>query len=166
MPGEDAEWPFTLHVWMGAAGLVVLTLFWIWTLLRDRAETRLSQLVPWFSLNRLRAIESEAFGVVRDILRRRPPSLDLPALSSAVHGLGLLLATFLAASGAAWYFLLTGTPWARTALGWHELAGNFMWVYLIGHATMALLHQAMGDRVLSRMFGWGAQARRSTAAAE
>jgi hypothetical protein len=41
-----------------------------------------------------------------------------------------------------------------------------MWVYLIVHASMALLHQALGDKVLSRMFGFGTQARRSAAPAE
>jgi hypothetical protein len=41
-----------------------------------------------------------------------------------------------------------------------------MWAYLIGHASMALLHQALGDKVFSRMFGFGAQARNSPAPAE
>jgi cytochrome b561 len=166
MPGEDPEWPFALHTWAGVAGLVVLLIFWSWTILRGRSETRLSQLVPWFLPSRLQAIAEEALAFVRDIGQLRAPSLALPASSSAVHGLGLLLATFLAASGSAWFFVLTGTPWARTVLGLHKLAGNLMWVYLIVHASMALLHQALGDKVLSRMFGFGTQARRSAAPAE
>jgi cytochrome b561 len=165
-PGDDPELPYSLHTWIGTAGLFVLMLFWLWTLLRDRGETRLSQLVPWFSPSRLHAIGDEAFGVARDIAQWRAPSLDLPAISSAVHGLGLLLATFLAASGAAWFFAFTGTPYGRTILSLHELAGNFMWAYLVGHATMALLHQALGDKVFSRMFGFGAQTPRSAAPAE
>ena len=60
----------------------------------------------------------------------------------------------------------TGTPYGRTVLGLHKLAGNLMWAYLIGHASMALLHQALGDKVFSRMFGFGAQARNSPAPAE
>ena len=166
MPGEDPEWPFALHTWAGVAGLVVLLIFWSWAILRGRSETRLSQLVPWFLPSRLRAIAEEALAFVRDIGQLRAPSLDLPASSSAVHGLGLLLATFLAASGSAWFFVLTGTPWARTVLGLHKLAGNLMWAYLIGHATMALLHQALGHRVISRMFGFDTQTRRSAAPAE
>ncbi len=165
-PGEDPDWPFALHTWIGSAGLLALMAFWLWTLLRDRAETRLSQLVPWFSPRRMMVIADEVFAVVDGLLRRQAPSLHLPALSSAVHGLGLLLATFMAASGVAWFFVFTGTPYGRTVLGLHALAGNFMWAYLIGHATMALLHQALGDRALSRMFGIGAQARPSAAPAE
>ena len=34
----------------------------------------------------------------------------------------------------------------------HKLAGNVMWAYLIGHAAMALAHQALGDDVFGRMF--------------
>ena len=105
-------------------------------------------------------------GVARDIVRLRAPSLDVPAISSAVHGLGLLLATFLATSGAAWFFAFTGGPYGRIVLGLHKLAGDLMWAYLIGHASMALLHQALGDKVFSRMFGFGAQARNPPAPAE
>jgi cytochrome b561 len=166
LPGEDAEWPYTLHTWIGSAGLLVLGLFWVWTLLRDRSETPLSRLAPWFSPSRLRAIGAEIAGVVGHLRQWRAPPLDLPAISAATHGLGLLLATFLAASGAAWFYALAGTPIGRTVLGLHQLAGNFMWAYLIGHASMALLHQALGDKVLSRMFGFGPEDRRSAAPAQ
>jgi hypothetical protein len=74
------------------------------------------------------------------------------ALSSAVHGLGLLLATFLAMSGAAWLYLFTGTPYGRIVLMAHKLAGNVMWAYLIAHAMAALAHEARGDRIFARMF--------------
>ena len=166
LPGDDPELPYSLHTWFGTAGLFVLMLFWLWTLLRNRAETSFFQLVPWFSPSRLKSIRDEAVDVAAEIVRMRTPSLDLPGISSAVHGLGLLLATFLAISGAAWFFVFTGTSWARTVLGLHSLAGNLMWAYLVGHAGMALIHQALGDRVLSRMFGLDRQRPRSTAAAE
>ena len=165
-PGDDPGWPYTLHTWIGATGLVVLTLFWLWTLRRSASETPLSQLVPWFSLNRLRMILREVAGAAQSLLNLRLPSLQLPALSSAVHGLGLLLATFLGASGAAWMFGFNGTRYGRTIVGLHELAGNVMWAYLVGHAAMALLHQALGDRVMSRMFWLGKEARRSALTAE
>ena len=80
MPGDDPELPYSLHTWIGTGGLFVLMLFWLWTLVRDRAEIRLSQLVPWFSPRRLQSIGDEAFGVARDIVRLRPPSLDVPAI--------------------------------------------------------------------------------------
>ena len=166
MPGEDPEWPFVLHTWIGASGLLILMAFWLWTLIRDRSETKFAQLFPWFSPTRLRAIGRDLSGVARSAVRLRAPSVELPALSSAVHGLGLSLATFLAATGAAWFFALTGTPYARTVLGLHKLAGNLMWVYLVGHATMALLHQALGDEVFARMFWVGRRPCRGSVPAE
>ena len=165
-PGDDPEWPYTLHTWIGTAGLAILTLFWLWALRRNPSEIRLSQLVPWFSPTRLQAIGREMFGAAHNLLKLRAPSFRFPAVSSAVHGLGLLLATFLATSGVAWFFALHGTPYGRIVLGLHQLAGNAMWAYLIGHATMAVLHQALGDRVISRMFWLGKEGRGSAIPAE
>jgi cytochrome b561 len=166
LPGEEPGWPFVIHEWIGLAGVGVITLFWLWSLARNSAETPLSRLFPWFSLKRLSDIFDEISGFARDVLALRMPSLELDATSSAVHGLGLMLASFLALSGAAWYFFFAGTPNAKTVMGLHSLAGNLMWVYLIGHASMAVLHQLAGDEVFSRMFWFRRRARQIQAPAE
>ncbi len=152
LPGEEPDWPFALHTWIGSAGLGILALFWMWTLVRDSSETRLSALFPWFSPARLRAMEAEVGDLFGDLRKLRRPSRALDAVASAVHGLGLTLATFLVGSGVAWLYVFQGTPAARVVLGMHKLAGNVMWAYLIGHAAMALAHQALGDDVFGRMF--------------
>jgi cytochrome b561 len=151
LPGEDPDWPYVLHTWVGAAGLAVLALFWLWTLARDRSETRLSALFPWFSPQRLHAIVHDVRGLIRDLRMLRMPGLEMNALASAFHGLGVTLATLMAGSGVAYLYLL-GSPAARVVLQMHKLGGNGMWAYLIGHATMALVHQALGDNVFARMF--------------
>ena len=162
LPGEVPDWPFALHQQAGLAGLGVLSLFWLWTLIRDERETPLERLFPWFSRDALAALVGDARAIVRAVLRGKTPPLHLDALASAVHGLGLLLATFLAMSGAAWFALFTGTPYGRMALAAHSLAGNVMWVYLIAHALATLAHEARGDRILARMF-WIRRRRRGAA---
>ena len=152
LPGEDAEWPFKMHQGAGLAGLGALTLFWIWTLVRDRSETSLASLFPWFDAASLRALFADVASPLRRIASGRWPSFELPALASAVHGLGLALASFLALTGSAWYFLAQGTAYGKPLLGLHSLAGNLMWAYVIGHAAMGVAHQLGGDNVFSRMF--------------
>ena len=133
-------------------GRIVLMLFWLWTLMRDERETPLQRLFPWFSKEALADVVADIEAIVRAAARFRAPPLHLDALSSAVHGLGLLLATFLAMSGALWFALFTGTAYGRIVLSLHALAGNLMWAYLTVHAVAALLHQARGDRIFARMF--------------
>jgi cytochrome b561 len=156
LPGDDPAWPFLLHQWIGVAGLVALGVFWVWTLARHRLETPLGRLVPWFSIDGWRAVFVDA---MRSIGRLtgvgtaggRPEPED-GALASAVHGLGLLVASAMAVSGAAYLFLFEGTSSGRLVLGLHKLFANFMWAYLIGHAGVAIVHAILGDDVLSRMF--------------
>ena len=158
LPGETPDWPFALHEQVGLVGLGVLMLFWLWTLIRDERETPLQRLFPWFSKEAFADVAGDVEAIAKAVVRRRAPPLHLDALSSAVHGLGLLLATFLVMSGALWFALFTGTPYGRIVLSLHALAGNLMWAYLIAHASAALLHQARGDRIFARMF-WVRQRR-------
>jgi len=163
LPGDDPEAPMLAHQWIGSAGLVVVLLFWLWTLVRHASETGLSALVPWFSRRRLAALADDARAVVAALAeRRRPPTLD--AIPSAVHGLGLLTATALAASGFAWWWVFEGTAMGGALLTAHSALGNLMWAYLIAHAGMAVGHQFVDRDLFARMF-WFAP-RRSPSAAE
>jgi hypothetical protein len=166
-PGEDPTWPFVLHEWMGVAAFAVLALFWVWTLLRHRSETPLSRLIPWFSAARFRAVLIDAKRMAGRLFALRAPddSADHAdgALASAVHGLGLLVASVMAASGASYFFFFEGTSIGAAVLGLHKLFANLMWAYLIGHASLAMLHAVLGDDILARMF-W--LRRRKTSPAE
>jgi cytochrome b561 len=159
-PGEEADWPFLTHQRIGVVGVAILFSFWLWLCVRHRRETSLGAMFPWLSLNRLRALFAEILVIAIGLSAGRFRTEYLDAIPSAIHGLGLSLATFMAASGAAWFFFLQGSHAGRVAIGLHGLAGNLMWVYLIGHAAMAATHQALGNNVLSRMF-WISRAYRS-----
>ncbi len=70
-------------------------------------------------------------------------------LASAVHGLGLLAALSMGASGA-WLYTLA-IP-GGIVLELHKIVANLMWAYVVGHAGLAVLHQLTGHRMLQRMF--------------
>ena len=88
-------------------------------------------------------------------MRLPVPVVESP-LASATHGLGLLMATVMAVTGAVVYFQMGVdggmTDLGHQALAIHRPAANLMWAYLIGHASIALLHQMSGHQVLQRMF--------------
>ena len=152
LPGDDPEWPFVSHQWLGAAGFAVAFLFWAWTLIRDPREPRPGALLPWLSRGRLTAVVNDAFDILRAVVSRRPPRGDHQALASAVHGLGLLTASFLAVSGTVWWLVFEGTTRGRPVLAAHAFAGNLMWGYVLAHAGMAALRQVLGDDIFARMF--------------
>lgn len=151
LPGEEPELPYQLHTWIGIAGFVTVLAFWIWSLLRRR-ETSFSELIPWFSSTRRQALYADIRKHLRILISFRLPEDDHGGLSSAVHGLGLLVVTAMATSGTLYYFLFQGTAPGKLILEVHEILSNFMWAYLIGHATLALIHQAMGHPIFARMF--------------
>jgi cytochrome b561 len=155
-PGDDPAWPFLLHEWVGVAGLAILVLFWTWTLLRHRSETPLSRLIPWFSGAGYRAVFVDAKRSVDRLISLGTPRDGAEdaagALASAVHGLGLLVASAMALSGAAYFFFFEGTSLGAPVLGLHKLFANFMWAYLIGHGSLAILHALWGDDILPTMF--------------
>lgn len=114
-------------------------------------------MVPWFSAGKLRALSEDIGRHLAALIRLRLP---LPAeaspLASATHGVGLIVASVMAVTGAVVYFQMgpTGalTDFGRSALDIHRPAANLMWAYLIGHASVGLLHQISGHHVLQRMF--------------
>jgi cytochrome b561 len=150
-PGEAAAWPFIVHEWVGIAGFVILTLFWLWAFLRHGSETSLMSLVPWLSASGWRGLLADLKRTTSDIVTWTAPR-HTAALASAVHGLGLLAASAMAISGAAYFLVLAGTRLGGLVLELHKFVANFMWVYLIGHASMAIVHAILGSGVVGRMF--------------
>jgi len=154
-PGVPGNLAFSVHQVVGLGTLGVLAGFWLWTLLRRR-EHGFTALVPWFSRSRRAAVWGDARAHVSALRRLRLPLPGgEPPLASAVHGLGLLIATTMAATGAT-VFAGMGPEgalpaWADAALNVHKASANLMWAYLIGHPAVALLHEAMGHRLLRGM---------------
>ncbi len=155
-PRRPIETAFQLHAWVGVVSFGVIIAVWIWTLVR-RSEAGVGAFVPWFSAARRRAVidDLRAYAVALPRLQL-PDSTAHSAFANAVHGLGLLLATYLAATGFAVYMQMAADG-SMTRLGhmladWHGALANVMWAYLIGHAAMALLHQVMGEGLLRKMW--------------
>lgn len=146
-PGD--QW-FEVHENVGLAALAVLAGFWIWTMVRTR-EVSLAMLFPWFSLRRMRDVLADLKDHLRAIGRGKLPLSEAKPLANAAHGLGLIIATIMAVTGAAGYFI----PQARALLGVHKAVSTLMWAYLVGHAGIAVLHEIKGDRVIRRVFTFG-----------
>lgn len=155
-PGGGGNLGYELHQAIGLASIGILGLFWAWTVVRQR-EHGLADLLPWFSVQRRRAVLQDIAKHARSLVQcRLPDPEDETPLASAVHGLGLLAATAMALTGLA-VFVMMGQDGAlvgpgRLFLDVHRVAANAMWAYLIGHAALALLHQVAGHLVLERIF--------------
>lgn len=154
-PRRPVETPFLLHEWVGVASLAILLLFWLWIVVRRR-EAGIAAFFPWFSAARWRAILTDIRAYGAALLRLEMPDATVhSAFANAVHGLGLLLATYLAATGTVVYWQMDAAG-KMTGLGhlfaeMHGALANVMWAYLIGHAGMALLHQLLGEGARRRM---------------
>jgi len=138
-PGDSF---FEIHEKLGIAATAILVLFWIWSMVRT-GETRFKAFFPWFSPHQLGLVFADArnlFGPVHEGGRERP-------FASAVHGLGLVVATVMAVSGLLGYFIAS----ARSLLGVHETVAPLMWAYLVGHVAMSLIHDLRGDRIIRPM---------------
>lgn len=148
-PGRAEDPLFELHEIVGLAALTILVFFWLWAFVR-RGETRLRRLFPWFSAAALRDLRLDARHHLRAVRSRRLPLNEDGALASATHGLGLLIASVMALTGAFGYLV----PSARSLLGIHEAVAPLMWLYLVAHSGMAVLHELAGHKLLRTMFGF------------
>jgi cytochrome b561 len=154
LTGTEAT-AFALHEYAGLAGMAVIALFWLWMLIR-RQGTSLGLLFPWFSRERLVGLLEDMVLHVRYAARLALPEPEHSlALSSAVQGVGLVLALVIAATGTIGYFDWTAgtsmTGLAGAAFEVHGTLANVMWGYLVVHVGAALLHELLGHRMLYQM---------------
>jgi cytochrome b561 len=121
-----------------------------------RQGTSLGLLFPWFSRERLVGLLEDMVLHVRYAARLSLPEPEHSlALSSAVQGVGLVLALVIAATGTIGYFDWTAgtsmTGLAGAAFEVHGTLANVMWGYLVVHVGAALLHELLGHRMLYQM---------------
>jgi cytochrome b561 len=149
LPGDTPSTLFMLHEYVGMATLAVVCTFWLWTLIRH-GETSPGKLFPWLSPRRIAAIVHDGIDQFEAIRRGDFSGDSSGALASAVHGLGLLTVTAMAATGTVLFF--SGGLVFHYAMSLHRVIANLMWAYLIGHAGLAALHHLLGSDILRRMF--------------
>ena len=128
---------FTWHQTVGLVTLGIVTTFWLWALLR-RTETAAGALFPWLSVHRREALWQDLCAHLDELRRFRLKHAHESPLASATHGLGLLVVSAMAGTGAVMAF--DGVP-GGAVLQLHQLLANLMWAYVIAHAGIALLHQ-------------------------
>lgn len=143
---------FLWHEWMGLAAFAILVCGWAYRVVNWRRESQ-GRLFPWLGSSGRLSLVRETIEFLR--LRWSGISQD-GALSGTVHGLGLLIATAMVVTGVVIYIALgpqdTVTPTVRNLMNLHSFLATFMWIYLCGHALMAIWHQYMGHGSLARIF--------------
>jgi cytochrome b561 len=151
--GQPGDMYYELHEKAGLATFVVVFVYWLWIGFRQ-SRRGVGVLFPWFSRSKRSAVFADLRFHIASVAQLKLPALKEQPLASAVHGLGLLIVTIMAGTGAiAWSGLLSGST-TRSLWQVHAASGNVMWVYLIGHASFALLHEFAGERLLARVFAF------------
>ena len=151
---------FQVHRYSGVAATVLAFGLWLTILLRSRG-TDFGALLPWFSGWRLAALGRDIKAHAAAALKLRLPTHDpQAALPSAIHGLGLVLISAMAASGAVYFGqvafgLHSAEPEGMVAMTVHLALANLVWAYLIAHAGLALLHHLLRSMRLSTMWSFG-----------
>jgi cytochrome b561 len=153
---RPANFAFEMHEAIGIAALAFALGFWAVIMLRI-VGTDAGRLFPWASGTRLAVLKADLVAHVRALRRLRLPTYDPEgALASSVHGLGLLLITYMALSGTMYLIALQAgyedSTLLHLAMDVHGAFGNLVWVYLIGHAGLAVLHHLAGGLPLSEMW--------------
>jgi len=138
---------FEIHARTGLFAVVVCALHWLW-LCSPYARPGIARLFPWLKRdNRIRIVRE-----FRDLAGLRTPStLSLSSLAGTVHGFGLMAVSGSATGGIINYLgYFIGVPIPRIVLHWvslsHILFGYAIWIFVVGHAAMALRHRQARTR--------------------
>lgn len=132
---------FEIHARTGLFVVAVCALHWLWLCL-PYARPGIAQLFPWLERDNRSKIIREFCDLIR---LRASPSLFLSPLAGTVHGLGLLAVSGSATGGIINYLgYFMGVPIPRIVLHCvslsHILFGYAIWIFLVGHVSMALQH--------------------------
>lgn len=157
-PGEpvtDLEALFLqLHEWNG---FIVLGLAILFLLIRTGESAASHSLFPWLSGAGLKGIFRELTGDVPGWFKgklKKPE--ESHHIASTVHGLGILLLIGLGATGIMVFMELEPNGYmdkdTQLIKGLHTSMGELVWIFVLAHSAMALLHQIAGHRVFQSMF--------------
>ena len=142
--GSVTELLFSTHAWIGLTTALFLLWEWLWIFTTPAIRAQLFPLRgPW------RPIWDDLRALLRGRLR---PSGPAPGLAAIVHGLGLLLVSWMALTGTAIFFFLPqgGTPPGailQALIPLHKALANLVWAYWIGHVAFTLLHALRRDGI-------------------
>jgi len=126
---------FLLHKTIGLFALGFVLLYWLWvlTLRRDK----LHHLFAWLTRKGRAKVAADSLS----ILRGRLPEDSEGGLAGLVHGLGLLLVTFVGLCGLILFFFLPlHQAWVHDVKETHGDFASWIWWYVAGHTMMAIWH--------------------------
>jgi cytochrome b561 len=155
---RPANFGFEMHETIGVVALIFALGFWAVVMWRI-VGTDAGRLFPWASGTRLAALKADLVMHGRALRRLRLPPYDpAGAFASAVHGLGLLLITYMALSGTM-YLIAPQVGYEEStllhlAMDVHGAFGTLVWAYLIGHAGLAVLHHFTNGLSLGEMWSF------------
>jgi cytochrome b561 len=146
---------FTLHEVVGLLTLGLIVVWLLWLLLR-RNEPSLSDLYPWIGDAGRVALSLAVRTLLRHAKRGElAADEEIRPLVKTVHGLGIVCIALMAVSGALVWLGMDAngnmTTWAHVLLAIHQLTANLVWLFIAGHAGMAVLHQLRGEETITRM---------------
>ncbi len=148
-----------LHEWNG---FIVLALVVFYLMYLSDSSDDWKRLFPWLCTSGWKGLWQE---IRYDILGWLKGHLKEPTeahyIAGTVHGLGILLAIALGSTGIMIFMGLTSSGEMNEEIKLlrelHEDLGTLMWIYIFGHAGMALLHQLKGHNTLREMFNFSAE---------
>ena len=145
---------FEMHECVGMAALAIVVLHILWS--TTKAGGGLAHLFPYFKSGGCKSIIAELKQVPGWLSGKLHMDADNSALAGSVHGLGLVLVLVMAVTGSTMFFGMdevTGQmgEFVHTMKEVHESLGGLVWLYLIAHVGMAVLHKIKGHDLLSRI---------------
>jgi cytochrome b561 len=137
------------HFFFGLfVALVVLT---HWVISLRSGPQGMAHLFPWSGAG-LRAVTADFKGALRGRLAPGGPG---GKLAGFIHGLGLLAATGMAATGVTiFYFIQTGqakTPPAHDVREIHQAIALLLEIYWVGHVGIGIIHKLKGHDTIRQM---------------
>ncbi|MCB1873363.1 MAG: cytochrome b/b6 domain-containing protein [Gammaproteobacteria bacterium] len=145
---------FAMHEAIGIALFFLIVLHILWSI--TRAGGGLGRLFPYFSTGGSTALIEELKQVPGWLSGKLHETAEESMLAGAVHGLGLLLVLGMGLTGITIFFGMDEASGNITGVTHdiaevHEALGSLIWVYLIGHVSMVVLHRIKGHDLLSRI---------------
>ncbi len=146
-----------IHEGIGLISLILVCVYLIVVL--DEAAGR-ERLFPWMNASGRHKLWLEMRRDIPGWLHGKLPSPgESHFISGAIHGTGITLALLLGFTGSM-LFLGVGPhgeipPDVKIIWECHSIMATMMWIFVAGHAGMALMHKFKGHETLREMFRLG-----------
>ncbi len=146
---------FTLHIMIFGWGAFLISSVYILILHDDKDGW--ARMVPWFSASHraalFKSVRKDIFAMFQGCL---PHPEEKGAIAGVTHGLGILLLLAQGFTGAYVMFGVRSDGTMRTdtllVLDFHAIFAKLLWIFLIGHICMFIIHLMFGHREILDVF--------------